>query len=111
MDRPIRVAHIATIDLTVHALLLPQLRGLMRLGYDVTAVSATGPFVPAIEAEGVRHLAWRNATRSWDLMADARAFVELIGILRRERFDIVHTHNAKPGVMGRIGARVARSSA
>jgi glycosyltransferase involved in cell wall biosynthesis len=36
-----------------------------------------------------------------------RAFAELIAIIRRERFDLVHTHNAKPGVMGRIGARLA----
>ncbi|MGH2637553.1 MAG: GNAT family N-acetyltransferase, partial [Actinomycetota bacterium] len=51
--------------------------------------------------------AWRHATRSWDPLGDARAFAELVGILRRERFDLVHTHNPKPGVIGRIAARVA----
>jgi glycosyltransferase involved in cell wall biosynthesis len=73
----------------------------------VSAISSPGPFVPEIEAAGIRHVAWRNATRAWDPPADARAFAELLGILRRERFDVVHTHNAKPGVMGRIGARLA----
>lgn len=105
--RPIRIAHVATIDLTVRALLLPQLLALREAGFEVTAISAPGPFVPAVEAEGVRHIAWRNATRAWDPFADVRAFAELVGILRRERFDLVHTHNAKPGVMGRIGARLA----
>jgi glycosyltransferase involved in cell wall biosynthesis len=102
-----RVAHVATIDLTVHALLLPQLRGLRDAGYEVTAVSAPGPFVPLVAAAGIRHIAWRHATRAWDPRSDLLALRELAGILRRERFDIVHTHNAKPGVMGRIAARLA----
>ncbi len=102
----IRVAHVATVDLTVKALLLPQLTALRDEGYDVSAISAPGPFVPAIEAAGVRHVAWINATRTWDPRADLRAFAELVRILRRERFDLVHTHNAKPGAMGRIAARL-----
>ncbi|MGH2652677.1 MAG: glycosyltransferase family 4 protein, partial [Actinomycetota bacterium] len=43
----------------------------------------------------------------WDLRADAAAFLELYRLLRRERFHVVHTHNPKPGVMGRIAARMA----
>jgi glycosyltransferase involved in cell wall biosynthesis/ribosomal protein S18 acetylase RimI-like enzyme len=60
-----------------------------------------------IEAEGIRHLAWPHATRSWDPGADVRAFRELVAILREGRFHVVHTHNPKPGVMGRLAARVA----
>jgi glycosyltransferase involved in cell wall biosynthesis len=108
MSGPPRVAHVATVDLTVRALLLPQLVGLREAGYHVAAISSPGPFVAEVEAAGIRHIPWRNATRSWDPRADARAFAELLGILRAERFDLVHTHNAKPGVMGRIGARLAR---
>jgi glycosyltransferase involved in cell wall biosynthesis len=104
--RPLRVAHIATIDLTVRVLLLPQLVGLRDAGFDVTAISSWGPMIPEVEAAGIRHIAWRHATRSWNPGSDARAFAELLSILRAERFDIVHTHNAKPGVMGRIGARL-----
>lgn len=108
MRSPPRIAHVATVDLTVRALLLPQLLGLREAGYDVSAISSPGPFVAEVEAAGIRHIAWRNATRAWNPRADARAFAELMGILRAERFDLVHTHNAKPGVMGRIGARLAR---
>ena len=99
-----RVAHVATVDLTHRFLLLAQYRRLLREGFEVSAISAPGPWVSDIEAEGVRFIPWRNATRSWDPAADARAFVELIRILRQERFDLVHTHNPKPGVMGRIAA-------
>jgi glycosyltransferase involved in cell wall biosynthesis len=33
---------------------------------------------------------------------DVRAAIELLRILRRERIDILHTHNPKPGFYGRI---------
>ncbi|MDP9209280.1 MAG: glycosyltransferase, partial [Actinomycetota bacterium] len=105
---PVRVAHLTTTDLTLRYLLLGQLRRLREEGYEVTGISAPGPNTAAIEAAGVRHLAWRNATRSWNLGADLRAFAELVRLLRRERFDLLHTHNPKPGVIGRVAARLAR---
>jgi glycosyltransferase involved in cell wall biosynthesis/ribosomal protein S18 acetylase RimI-like enzyme len=103
----IRVAHLATTDLTLRYLLLGQLRRLRDEGYEVTGISAPGPHAAAVEAAGIRHLAWRNATRSWNLRADLLAAVELWRLLRRERFDLLHTHNPKPGVIGRVAARLA----
>ena len=97
----------ATVDLTVRFLLLPQLRALCDAGYEVTAISAPGPHVGDIEAQGIRHIPWPHATRAWSPGSDARAFSSLLRIFRRERFDLVHTHNPKPGVLGRIAAGMA----
>jgi glycosyltransferase involved in cell wall biosynthesis/ribosomal protein S18 acetylase RimI-like enzyme len=102
-----KIAHLTTTDLTLRYLLLGQLRRLAAEGHEVTGISAPGPHAAALEAAGVRFLPWRNATRSWDPVADARALAELVGLLRRERFDLVHTHNPKPGVLGRVAARLA----
>src|SRR5439155_18815844 len=88
----IRVAHVATVDLTLRFLLLPQLESLRAEGYDVTAISAPGPWVEHLEARGIRHVAWPHATRSWDPRSDARAFAELLAIFRDHRFHLVHTH-------------------
>ncbi len=108
MNRPIRVAHVATVDLTVRYLLLGQLRRLRDEGFDVTAICAPGPWAATLEAEeGIPHVPWPHATRAWDPASDAVAFRELLSIFRRERFDLVHTHTPKPGVMGRIAARMA----
>lgn len=46
--------------------------------------------------------------RSPKPLDDLRALVSLIRLLRRERPDVVHTHMAKAGVLGRIAAAVAR---
>lgn len=108
MSRAPRVAHVATVDLTHRFLLLGQLRRLRDEGFEVAVISAPGPWVEDLEAEGLRHIPWPHATRSWSLWDDVRAFVELVGILRRERFDLVHTHNPKPGVIGRIAAGLVR---
>ena len=105
--RTLRVAHLTTTDLTLRYLLLGQLRRLSAEGYEVTGISAPGPNAGALQAEGIRHLPWRNATRSWNPVADVRALAELVTLLRRERFDLVHTHNPKPGVLGRVAARLA----
>lgn len=104
--RQTRVAHVATVDLTHRFLLLPQLTALRDAGYDVTAISAPGPWVADIEAAGIRFIPWKNVTRTWDLAADLRAFRELARIFRRHRFDVVHTHSPKPGVLGRIAGRL-----
>jgi glycosyltransferase involved in cell wall biosynthesis len=103
----IRVAHITTVDGTLRFILMNQMRRLRTEGFDVTAVSARGPYAPDLEAEGIPHISWPYVTRSWDPLADVRAFLHLLRILKRERFDLVHTHTPKAGVMGRIAARVS----
>ncbi|MGQ0669640.1 MAG: sugar transferase [Actinomycetota bacterium] len=104
MSHPVRVAHITSVDSTLWVLLLAQLRRLRDEGFEVTTISAPGPWASRLADHGIRHIPWRHATRAWNPRSDVRAFFELLRILRRERFDIVHTHNPKPGVLGRVAA-------
>lgn len=106
---PVRVAHVAVIDATVRWLLLPQLKALRAQGYDVTAISASGPWKAEIEAEGIHHIAWPHVTRAWSPRSDVLALRELVRILKREQFDLVHTHTPKGGILGRVAARIART--
>ncbi len=77
-------------------------------GGDVFGVSAPGPYADGLAAEGIRHVPLGSSTRSMNPLADLRAAAELWGILRRERPDVLHTHNPKPGLYGRVVGRLAR---
>jgi glycosyltransferase involved in cell wall biosynthesis len=103
-----RVVHVTTADISLALLLGPQLRAFVDAGYEVIGASAPGPWVDELAAIGVRHVALEHATRSWAPVEDGRALVELWRLFRSLRPDIVHTHNPKPGVYGRVAARLAR---
>jgi len=102
-----RLVHVTTADMSLALLLGPQLRAFAAEGMEVIGVSAPGPFVPTLAEWGIDHVPLRHATRSVSPVHDLAAFVELGQLFRRLRPDIVHTHNPKPGIYGRISARGA----
>ena len=102
-----RIAHLASVDFILHDLLFPQLKAVRNAGHDAVAISADGPFVELLEAEGIEHIALEGSTRSFDLRADLLTVRSLWNILRTHDIDLLHTHNPKPGVFGRIVGRLA----
>ncbi len=103
----LRLAHLTTVDMSLALLLATELDEDLRAGHEVLGISAPGKYVERVEALGVRHVPIRNFTRSWSLMSDLRAFVELLRSIRRLKLDVLHTHTPKAGVMGRIAGRLA----
>jgi glycosyltransferase involved in cell wall biosynthesis len=104
----VKIIHLATTDMSLDWLLGEQLSAFRQAGHEIIGMSAPGPHLPAIEANGVRHVPIPALTRRSTLLADLRASWQMYRVLRRERPDILHTHNPKPGVLGRITGRVAR---
>jgi glycosyltransferase involved in cell wall biosynthesis len=102
-----KLVHVTTVDMSLVLLLGPQLRAFTEAGMEVIGVSAPGPFVPQLESWGIRHEPLRHATRSVAVGQDLMAVVELWKLFRRLSPDIVHTHNPKPGLYGRVAARAA----
>lgn len=103
----VKLAHLTTVDLSLRYLVLPQLEAGVAAGWETLGISSPGPFVPEIEAVGVRHVPLPTSSRGWSLRADLEAAVDLWRVLRREKIDILHTHNPKPGLYGRILGRLA----
>jgi len=102
-----RLVHVTSADISLALLLGPQLRAFADAGMEVIGVSAPGPFVDQLTSWGITHVALDHATRSVAVGQDVLALVELERLFRRLRPDIVHTHNPKPGLYGRIAARTA----
>jgi glycosyltransferase involved in cell wall biosynthesis len=105
--RPLRLAHLTTVDMSLYLLLMTELRVDMAAGLDTIGISAPGPYVGQIVAEGVQHVALSDLTRSWDPRRDLAAARALARQLRDLRLDILHTHNPKTGVLGRVAGRLA----
>lgn len=106
-----RLVHVTTTDMSLDWLLGPQLRAYAGAGFEVVGISAPGPHVRALEESGITHVSLRHATRAMAPTRDLRAFTELVAVLRELRPDIVHTHNPKPGVYGRVAARLLSTPA
>jgi glycosyltransferase involved in cell wall biosynthesis len=109
-DRPIRVVRIiARLNIggpARHVALLE--RHLPKLGYQswlVYGTPAAGERELAFEA-GPGHTAVRltSLSRSIRVVADVAALWQIWQVLRRVRPDVVHTHTAKAGALGRVAA-------
>ena len=104
---PYRIAHIAASDATLSQLLLNQLAHFREAGYDVAGISARGPHAQDLDAAGVEFFEI-PVKRTFGPLGDLRALIALYRLLRRERFDLIHTHTPKGGLLGQYAALLAR---
>jgi glycosyltransferase involved in cell wall biosynthesis len=112
--RPIRILRvIARLNVGGPALHVTYLaRGLAERGYETTLVAGDvgrGEESMAFVAEsaGVEVVPLRGLSRELSPLRDAVAAWRLARIIRRVRPDVVHTHTAKAGAVGRAAAVLA----
>jgi glycosyltransferase involved in cell wall biosynthesis len=73
--------------------------------YSVTVFTAPGgPLIAEAEAAGFSVVRLKHMRPEVSLREDPRAYRELIDLLRQGHFDVVHTHSAKAGGLGRLAA-------
>jgi glycosyltransferase involved in cell wall biosynthesis len=87
------------------------LRGALALDperYTSTILAAgQGWFGEAARRAGIEVIELRHMSPDLDLREDVRGLRELTARLAAGRFDLVHTHSAKAGALGRVAARRA----
>ncbi len=105
--RRVRLAHIFSSDLGIRGT-LPYVEPLRERNWEVTFLTPDGPDVSLAASRGYRWLPI-SFTRQIDVVGDARASLELARTLASERFDIVHTHNFKVSLVGRVLAAMTRA--
>jgi glycosyltransferase involved in cell wall biosynthesis len=116
-DRPIRVLRvIARLNVGGPALHVSYLsRELDRIGYQTTLVAgriggSEGSMEYVAEELGVEPLYIQELQREISPLADAIAARRLLEVIREVRPDVLHTHTAKAGAVGRIAALMAGSA-
>jgi glycosyltransferase involved in cell wall biosynthesis len=103
---------VATYSQALSSFVAPLARFLEQRGYDVTLAASDEPLVgpatfPQLAADGfkTRIVPFTNRMRP---DRDVASAWQVYRLMRRERFDIVHTFTAKAGFLGRVAAWSAR---
>lgn len=112
--RPVHVLHIIT-RLIVGGAQENTLYTAMRLDparYQVEVISgpqtgSEGSLIEEAREQGVHLLILPELLRQISPVNDLRAFWRLFRILRQGRYEIVHTHSSKAGILGRLAAKLA----
>ena len=69
-SRPLRIAHLTTVDMSLALLLGTELAVDVEAGHEVLGISARGSYVERVEAIGVTHVPVCSLTRAWSPTAD-----------------------------------------
>lgn len=85
--------------------------GLKTRGHEVVLISGPsrgpeGSMERKIKSSGISFIQLKHLIRNISVWHDVMAFFELGVIFKKNKFDIIHTHSAKAGFLGRIAARV-----
>ncbi len=90
--------------------------GLRDLGHDVVLVAGpeTGPegsLWEQVASNGIAHVKVAELRRAVRPRSDLACVSALTRLLREGRFDVVHTHSSKAGIVGRVAAHQAGTPA
>lgn len=100
-----------------HLVIQPDLAGSQRMmlelcrrlspeRYDRHVIcQGEGALTEALREAGIQYHLIPSLTRPIRPFQDRRAVWHVAGVCRQHQFDIVHTHNSKGGIIGRVGAR------
>lgn len=77
-------------------------------GHDVAVLTTDSVFQDSLKKLGIEVIDLKCIWRNIRPMRDILGLVRLVLYLLKERWDIVHTHTSKCGVIGRIAATIAR---
>ena len=106
---PIRVATVITrLEGGAGALAVHGAVALDPAAFRVTIITGSGDMlVDQARADGVEVIIEPSLRRPIDPRSDVAATAQLAALFARRKFDVVHTHTSKAGVVGRVAARRA----
>lgn len=107
----IRICHVQVLPILsgVQRAMLEIFKYLDRKRFEVhVACQETGPLTDELDRLQIAYHAIPSLMRPIRPLRDSLAYAELFHFFRRHRFQLVHTHSSKPGVLGRLAAHRAK---
>ena len=102
----LKIAQVATADISISLLLKDHIQALQKAGHEVIAVCAPGSRVEDIRKQGIP-VRTVPMEREIAPLRDMLSLLKLFRCFRSEQFDVVHTHTPKAGLLGPIAAKMA----
>ncbi|MGO5342472.1 MULTISPECIES: glycosyltransferase family 4 protein [Enterobacterales] len=106
----IKIAHIQLLPLLtgVQRVSLDELSRLNKCDFESYIICKEyGPLIEECIKNNIKFIYCKNLVRNISITQDFRAFWSLYKLFKKNKFDIVHTHSSKTGVIGRIAAKLA----
>ena len=104
--RSIHVVHICAIDWFVEVMLKQQIIALKKEGFDICVMCTPGPYREGLKQIGIEIIPV-DIRRSMTPLRDLKSLWQLYRNIRKNKFDIVHTHTPKLSLLGQLAAKIA----
>ena len=106
-ERPVKVLEVAGLDHVFTAFLKALIVAMQAEGWQVDAAACSTGNSQFLRERDVRFFELPYG-RARNIITNFRRFQALVKLIRRERYDIVHTHNPLASFIGRAAARFCR---
>lgn len=113
-EKKMKICHIITRMIVGGAQenTLLTIRGHLEKGHEVVLVTGFSPgregeLLKNVQMPEFRIVVMPELVRELNFFKDSAALFKLRDFLKKEQFDVVHTHTSKAGIIGRIAGRLA----
>ena len=103
----------------IHLQVLPILSGVQKAMYDTlirldretydisVLCQSEGKLTDELKKQNIKYITVPELKREINPFFDLYALFKIYNLFRKEHYDIVHTHSSKPGIIGRLAAKLA----
>jgi glycosyltransferase involved in cell wall biosynthesis len=108
--RKLKIIHIQVLPILsgVQNAMLDIITRLDANRYDITVLcQSEGDLTEVLREQSIKYILLPELRREINPFFDAIAFWKLYKLFKKQKYDIVHTHSSKPGIIGRLAAKAA----
>lgn len=105
MESKSKILFLATVDVTIYAFLIPHMKLLKNMGYEVEAAASNIGFSNKIREEGFKVYNLPFSRNPLDI-SNLKAVLTLYRIMKENNYIMLHTHTPVASFIGRIIGRL-----